>query len=315
MGDIYMRIRTRLFAFLAIVSCAGVANGTTWNPAADWSLDNNPNGVWTYGFQTTLADPLTPYDFPEPLEGGQWQWWHSFTEGDQYTPGMGQNVGPGYIVGYVPPGKIMAHPGPGTDGGVPGNEIKGQYTTLRWTAPADGLYDVSVLFEGIANIVGAGQLTTTDVHVLINGTDEFSGIVDGYVGGDPREPDPAGPSPSQFWRQIVDLNVNDTVDFAVGDGENLSYYSDMTSIVASISTWEGPLLGDFNTDNAVDAADYIVWRDMGGTLEQYNDWTANYGLSVPTTGAGAVNGVPEPGTSLLVGIVIAAALAPGVRFR
>lgn len=81
-----------------------------------------------------------------------------------------------------------------------------------------------------------------------------------------------------------------------------------------------PLVGDYNGDGVVDAADYTVWRDMLGQIglglaadgdqngtvneDDYNLWKANYGNvapSVPSFG-GAVEVVPEPTAfTLLVG--------------
>lgn len=65
------------------------------------------------------------------------------------------------------------------------------------------------------------------------------------------------------------------------------------------------IVGDFNDDGAVDAADYVVWRDnFGGTAvlahddspgmvdaSDYDDWKANFGLM---EASGAAVAVPEP---------------------
>jgi hypothetical protein len=75
------------------------------------------------------------------------------------------------------------------------------------------------------------------------------------------------------------------------------------------------LLGDYNDDGTVDAADFIVWSKnegttnmlpndpIGGTIGalHLNNWQANYGRSLP--GIGGVGGqiaVPEPNSLLLV---------------
>jgi autotransporter-associated beta strand protein len=60
------------------------------------------------------------------------------------------------------------------------------------------------------------------------------------------------------------------------------------------------LLGDFNSDLAVDAADYVVWRKGFGTAyteADYDAWRAHYG---ETAGSGAGSAVPEPGVLLMV---------------
>jgi hypothetical protein len=48
------------------------------------------------------------------------------------------------------------------------------------------------------------------------------------------------------------------------------------------------LLGDYNNDRSVDAADYIVWRKLGGNQAEYNTWRENFGTSLPA-GAGAAS--------------------------
>lgn len=61
------------------------------------------------------------------------------------------------------------------------------------------------------------------------------------------------------------------------------------------------LTGDFNSDGAVDAADYTVWRDGYGTTYDDTDyvlWKSNYGATL----AGLAASVPEPSTLLLMAI-------------
>jgi hypothetical protein len=97
----------------------------------------------------------------------------------------------------------------------------------------------------------------------------------------------------------------------------------------------GSLIGDYNGDGKVSAADYTVWRDHVGAetldnrdpdnfgpvdLTDFNSWIANYGNVIPENGAGsgteflsvksAVSGsaaVPEPASLivLLTGMLLA----------
>jgi hypothetical protein len=60
-----------------------------------------------------------------------------------------------------------------------------------------------------------------------------------------------------------------------------------------------PLVGDYNGNGAVDAADYVLWRNGGPlqnegttpgavTPEDYNVWRANFGKTADSPGAGAL---------------------------
>ncbi len=81
-----------------------------------------------------------------------------------------------------------------------------------------------------------------------------------------------------------------------------------------------PVIGDFNNDGIVNAADYVVWRKASPTATLPNDdtpgvvdasdyakWRANFGKSAPASGAGlGANVVPEPAGVLLLLIAILA---------
>jgi hypothetical protein len=61
------------------------------------------------------------------------------------------------------------------------------------------------------------------------------------------------------------------------------------------------LPGDFNFDGKVDAADYVVWRKNGLSLDEFNTWRANFG-AMAGSGSGSARttssaGVPEPATA------------------
>jgi hypothetical protein len=73
-----------------------------------------------------------------------------------------------------------------------------------------------------------------------------------------------------------------------------------------------PLLGDFNHDGTVDAADYVVWQKTGtGGPQGYEDWRANFGKSAPSFGLAALGAdlvaqIPEPASVVSVLIALAA---------
>jgi hypothetical protein len=74
-----------------------------------------------------------------------------------------------------------------------------------------------------------------------------------------------------------------------------------------MSTEPPGIVGDFNDDGTVDAADYVVWRKHNGSTTvlpndrssglvspaDYDDWRANFGIS--SSGGSLAQAVPEPG--------------------
>jgi hypothetical protein len=57
--------------------------------------------------------------------------------------------------------------------------------------------------------------------------------------------------------------------------------------------------GDFNHDNGVDAADYVMWR-KGMTTGEYMTWQQNFGESNGGSGSSPREGVPEPSSATLI---------------
>jgi hypothetical protein len=96
-----------------------------------------------------------------------------------------------------------------------------------------------------------------------------------------------------------------------------------------------PLFGDYNDDGAVNAADYVTWREATqsmtplknenlaitpglATIEDYNIWRANFGLTTAEagTGFGGSQAVPEPlaASLVLLGVFVTMPVV-GVRRR
>jgi hypothetical protein len=72
-----------------------------------------------------------------------------------------------------------------------------------------------------------------------------------------------------------------------------------TSVVLSVT---GPgLIGDFNGDNKVDNADYVVWRKTDGSALRYQNWRSHFGIGAGSgSGANVAANVPEPASILLI---------------
>lgn len=140
-----------------------------------------------------------------------------------------------------------------------------------------------------------------DTEVLFTNLDSFAGMAQGdYQTFDSFF---APTSVGQF-SAIYTLNLSD---------EDLPGEQQQTLTLNLLA--EAVLAGDFNTDGAVDAADYVVWRDgldTVYTLEDYEVWKMHFG---ETAGAAALAPatVPEPRSVLL--LVAALVLARPRRDR
>jgi hypothetical protein len=93
--------------------------------------------------------------------------------------------------------------------------------------------------------------------------------------------------------------------------------SEMLEAAADINR-DALLPGDYNHDDRVDMADYVLWRDTmnstsllaadgskNGVVDaaDYNVWRSNFGLSFPAGGSGLGSGsVPEPTTVVMMTI-------------
>lgn len=210
--------RRCLVALVILTACGSVADaGPIFDVAADFSKTDNPTGPWSYGYSTTLGGALTLYtvngNFPNPngsptgLDG----WWENIS---LFNPAAVKNNTGGLLqingtANYFP-GRFGLHPGP-----------NGEFSIARWTAPQDGDVTLASVFTGIDRIG-----TTTDVHVLFNGTALFDGLVEGD--GD-----------TEGFDAAIAVSQGDTIDFAVGFGSNRTFFFDSTGLGATI-TYAGP---------------------------------------------------------------------------
>jgi RHS repeat-associated protein len=182
----------------------------TWDAAAQFSAAQNPGNPWRYGWKSAKDSVLHLYLDHSTDGSGVDSWWdHNLSNPPGvYHNGSGQTlVGYGSLASWAP-GEIHLHPGP-----------SGQYSVLRWTAPAAGTYAINATFTGVDNAT-----TTTDVHVVVAGSDLFDGgiNVDGYGN-------------TSTFTGTATLSAEQTIDFLVGFG-NGSYYSDSTKVVATVSS-------------------------------------------------------------------------------
>jgi hypothetical protein len=125
--------------------------------------------------------------------------------------------------------------------------------------------------------------TGTDIFASLQLDDISFGNQDG-LGATPNDFTPSGDS----FDYVVFRNSDSDFDYVIDNFQ-----------IELLAAPSGPN-GDFNGDGFVDAADYVVWRKTDQTTPGYEAWQANFGMAVPGGGSGAVIGVPEPASSLIV---------------
>jgi hypothetical protein len=199
----------RWFLVLVAVGLMALpAHAQEYDAAADFSATNNPTGVWSYGWSQTLGADFHLYTTPGSFSGIDY-WIDPAVGNDPTVNHNGTDQVVNYSTVQYQPGQMVFHPGP-----------NGQYSIIRWTAPADGIIGIHAEFVG-ADFVGP---TTTDVHVLANDVAIFDGEVTGF-----------GPGSGPSFETLVLVAAGDTIDFAVGDGVDGNYYYDSTGLDAFIT--------------------------------------------------------------------------------
>jgi len=199
---------------------------TVFDLAADFSLRDNPNKVWQYGY--SAGNSLAPDQFRLDKycdRGSPIAFWH---------PAASSGPGPDYYpyVAYNNTKQSQAWPSP-NGWVVRGGEVSmeasnsGQYSLVRFVAPAAGTYKIDAQFAGVH------VWSTTDVHVLHNGTSLFDADIDGY-GGDPAFRKVQGANPTAAYSGQIEMKANDTVTFAVGYGKNKTNSGDTTGLFARV---------------------------------------------------------------------------------
>jgi hypothetical protein len=202
-----------VLAFLLIVPASA---GAIYNAAADFSLAGNPNGVWSYGYETTLGT-FTAYTLSTNAFGGNgllsaWYINNSLLAPD--LPAVIKNTSGSTLTwGTVvqPADMLDLHPGQ-----------FGELSVVRFTAPADASY----IFSGLLQGLDTGN-TTTHVFAQING---FSGAT----------------FPINLFGAFVPidgtlaLSAGDRVDFLVDFGADGNFFNDSTGLQLTVESVPEP---------------------------------------------------------------------------
>jgi len=195
-----------------LLSTAVSAQAPQWKNAdydavRDFSIQSNPNGVWSYGWEESLGSTLNLYTLTDTTSvPGLSVWLKSGDKFGEGWPVVGHNDTEKQIcfaTACIPTTYLLLHPGQ-----------KGELIVVRWTVPSNGKFRIEGAFMGLD---GTGP-TTTDVHVLVNSKKSLL----------------SGPITSYKWPLIFNLTVKvsagDTLDFAVGFGNDHDLNCDSTGV-------------------------------------------------------------------------------------
>ncbi len=267
-------------ALLVLVAAAWQptsANGD-YDVARDFSVSGNPSPPWSYGSSATLGSAFNVY--PVFSRGSVDQW--SFGG----LPNVWHNASTATVqqaTNFTPPGGFGLHPGSG-----------GEYSVVRWTAPADGTFRITGYFMGL----DSSYPTTTDVRVVLNNNVAaplFSGYISTYN------------QPLNFSFDVTTAG-GDTIDFAVGVGGN-GFFGDATGLAALIAplTPPSPLVvtntNDIGTGSLREAINFLnancaaptITFDIPGTgVKTIHPASA---LPAITCSHAAIDGYSQPGSS------------------
>lgn len=204
---------------LGLASARPAAAQHVYDASADFSATSNPNpfdgGVWSYGYEATLGGSLTLFT---TKTGGAnsvsgWSTGAGLPHLDDNQSGSVYTSTQNGSTLTIQPNQLILHPGP-----------NGQYSVLRFTAPATSTYSFSGSFNGADT-----HPTTTDVHVLLAGT----AIADGGININGLG------NTASLTSSSLALTKGQTLDFAVGFGNN-SYTYDTTGLFAKVTDLSAP---------------------------------------------------------------------------
>ncbi len=210
-------MRKKLLFCLALLPCA-VFGALVINPnlnpffpkladaTADFSANQNPNGVWIYGWSEDLTGTvkLFPRSSNPNVNNGLEVGWDDPQNSAGFTPSVAVNAGGDFTDGNVTlsAGTLVLHPC-GSDGHA--------YSHVIWTAPAKGVYFLNASFFAQQNGIDV------DVHILVNQKTVFNELIN------------QNSTIRTFTHNFI-LARGDRLDFTVGPDGNYTLHPGNTGL-------------------------------------------------------------------------------------
>ena len=175
---------------------------------AGWVAGTNPNGVWRYGWSSTLTGPITLFsrNHVPKVDNGLQHMWDDPANNEGFAPHVSRNSGGDYDDGNVVVYRRRQ--------GLPG--AGGTFAHVVFTAPSLGLYTVAATFYAQQYAINA------DVEVLVRGKLKFSDTLTNM-------------GESHSFAQRFLLKAGQTVDFVVGPNGQYELHAANTGLEAVIS--------------------------------------------------------------------------------
>jgi hypothetical protein len=217
---IFKDMKQQFFGGFGLILCTCVAQMQAHDLSRDFSLDGNPSGVWSHGWQSALGGDFNLLTVARTLPGPNGvpvQIW-SITASS--TPAIYHNATTNTVVsdggqGTYPPGTSWYYAGAGN----PQNFCVVRFTT----PPGGGTYNIRTAAWPAYNGFIQGD---TDFHVLHNGVEIFGQALP--------------PGGSAGYTNSLTLAAGDTIDFAIGRGADDNYNGSGLKIDAIVDLAAAP---------------------------------------------------------------------------
>jgi len=266
------KLNRKWFLVLVLAASWSQPSGasTTYDAAADfeagWLSNSNPNGVWSYGYSSTLGGPVTLYNghLPGADSPSQQQMLISTNPGVNCciaSPSVGFNNGPAFDDGNVAQAANQIV--------LVSSVFQNLITNMIFTAPLGGTYSLTSSFVGDQRNIGVG------VYVLKNNSVLFSSAVTAFG-------------------QVVPFNTNvtllagDTVSFAVvqgGGNQNAGVSASLTFLGGSGNL---PPTADAGPDQSIHVGTTLQLNGGGSFDDNTPTASLGYAWTVTSRPAGSV---------------------------
>ncbi|MBI2842943.1 MAG: PEP-CTERM sorting domain-containing protein [Armatimonadetes bacterium] len=227
----YRTVRTffvlTLTVGLGIVALPAIAG---WDVSGDFG-STNPSGAWSYGWTDDITNPAYRFNYdgeyvpdlalypggPGGATGAIEGWWYAFASPSILHNKTNAQWDSGWF--SMRANEVAMHPG----------VYAPEFPLIRWTAPAAGDYLISGKF-----LQQVWMTSTNDVHILLNRTSIFDGLI-WYDPSDPSQLIEEAP-----FSLLLTLAQGDKIDFTVGLGPDRDFSMGLAALQASIDVVPEP---------------------------------------------------------------------------